>query len=73
MIHKHVTKGLWLGLGLLFLVLAVIGLMLPVVPQLSFLLISLLCFMRCSQRVDAWIRRQRWFEKIRKHLPHRHR
>lgn len=72
MFKKTVKKGIWLSLGVLFLVLTVIGLLLPVIPQLPFFLISVFCFMRCSTRIHDWMHRQHWFERIKRHIPHRH-
>ena len=65
---KHIHRGLWLTAGLLFLLLGVIGLLLPLVPQLPFFLLSLVCFMRCSRRLNAWIERQPWFIRLRTRL-----
>jgi len=70
MLKKTVKKGLWLSMGTLFLLLAIIGLLLPVIPQLPFFLVALFCFMRGSSRFTAWMHRQHWFDRIKKHLPH---
>jgi uncharacterized protein len=69
MINKAVKKGLWLTGGILFLLLAIVGLMLPVVPQLIFFIISIICFMEFSERFQRWVHKQHWFERIQKHLP----
>lgn len=71
MFVKTLHKTAWLTAGGLFLLLAVIGLLLPVVPQLPFFLAAIFCFMRCSQRFDGWMNRQHWFQKLKKHFPHR--
>lgn len=71
MFKRTVKKAVWLSLGSLFLLLTVIGLLLPVIPQLPFFLISLFCFMRSSSRFSNWMHRQHWFERIKKHLPKR--
>ncbi|MBQ6392036.1 MAG: DUF454 family protein [Eubacterium sp.] len=49
-------KFFWAIPGILFLVLGVIGLILPVIPQVPFLLISLYCFCRMSDRLKDRIR-----------------
>ncbi len=70
MLKKTVKKAIWLSLGSLFLVLAIIGLLLPVIPQLPFFIVSIFCFMRCCDRFHDWVHKQHWFEQIKKHLPH---
>jgi hypothetical protein len=58
-------RGLWLLAGVLFLLIGLIGLLLPVVPQLPFFLASILCFMRCSKRFNGWMEKKPWFIRIR--------
>jgi uncharacterized membrane protein YbaN (DUF454 family) len=58
-------RGLWLTAGLFFTLLGIIGLMLPVVPQLPFLLAALVCFMRCSARLTGWVEGKPWFIRMR--------
>ena len=70
MIKKTVKKVVWLSLGILFLLLALIGLLLPVIPQLPFFIAAVFCFMRCCHRFRDWVHEQHWFERIKKHLPH---
>lgn len=65
---KHFHRGLWLAAGLFFTLLGVIGLLLPVVPQLPFFLAATLCFMRCSKRFTQWMEKQPWFIRIRKRV-----
>jgi uncharacterized membrane protein YbaN (DUF454 family) len=63
--HHVIHKTAWVIGGVFFLLLALIGLLLPVIPQLSFLIISIFCFMRSSDRFYDWMHRQHWF--IRAH------
>jgi hypothetical protein len=63
---KHIHRGLWLATGAAFTLLGIIGLLLPVVPQLPFFLAALLCFMRCSKRLNGWMEKQPWFIQLRK-------
>jgi len=85
MFGRTVTKGAWLAGGILFLLLAIIGLLLPIVPQMPFFIVAAFCFVRCSRRFNAWIERQhwfgrfhgwaerqRWFHYLKKHLPTPH-
>ena len=70
---KTFHRGLWLLAGFLFLLLGVIGLLLPVVPQLPFFLAAILCFMHCSKRFNSWMEKKPWFIRLRarfRHLRH---
>lgn len=55
MVAKHVLRTLLLAGGFLFLLLAVIGTILPVMPTVPFLLLSMACFSRSSERMHQWI------------------
>ena len=70
---KTIHRGLWLLAGIFFLLIGIIGLLLPVVPQLPFFLASILCFMRCSRRFNGWMEKKPWFIGLRarfRHLRH---
>ena len=71
MIIKTLHRAAWITVGSVFLVMAIIGLLLPVIPQLPFFLVSIFCFMRCSTRFRDWIHRQKWFIHLKSRLPHR--
>lgn len=60
-----IHRGLWLTAGLFFMLLGLIGLLLPVVPQLPFFLAAIVCFMRCSRRFNNWMEKQPWFIRLR--------
>ena len=71
MLKKTVKKGIWLTVGIFFLLLAIIGLLLPVIPQLPFFIASIFCFMEFSERFQTWIHKKHWFKRIHEHLPKR--
>lgn len=54
-------RALWIGFGLLALALGVIGLFLPLVPTVPFLLLAAFCFGRSSQRLHDWLLAHRSF------------
>jgi len=54
---KNSKEKFFFSLGGVFLLLGVIGLILPVVPQVPFAILSAYFFSKSSPRIHAWIRR----------------
>ncbi|WP_120633042.1 YbaN family protein [Ruegeria sp. EL01] len=52
---------LWAGLGLLCVALAVIGIVLPLLPTVPFLLLAAFFFARSSSRLHNWLLSHRAF------------
>ncbi len=55
-------KVLWIGLGIVFIIIGLIGLMIPVVPQVPFFVAAALCFCRVSRRFGGWFRHLRLYK-----------
>lgn len=52
---------LWASLGLLSLALGAIGIVLPLLPTVPFLLLAAFCFARSSERMHRWLIEHRHF------------
>lgn len=72
MLIKTLHKTAWLTAGIIFLALAVVGLLLPIIPQMPFFIASTICFVRCSQRFNHWLGRQKWFIRFHQWAEHKH-
>ncbi len=57
-----------LFLGVVFLILGIIGLMIPLIPQVPFLIASLLFFAGCIPGLRRWLVNTKFFKKYI--LPH---
>ena len=55
-------KKLYVVLGFVFLIIGLIGLLLPVMPTIPFLIISSAYFSKGSDRFRVWLE-ERWFYK----------
>ncbi|WP_028115714.1 YbaN family protein [Ferrimonas senticii] len=57
-------RWFWLLLGLLSVGLATLGLFLPLLPTVPFLLLATFAFGRSSERLQQWLYNHRWFGPI---------
>lgn len=57
------AKPFWIFLGFFFIILGIVGLLLPVVPQVPFFIAAAFCFSRGSRRLDKWIRGTKIYQK----------
>ncbi len=63
---KTLHRGLWIAAGIGFLLLGIIGALLPVIPGFVFFILAIFSFMRCSKRFTLWMEKQPWFLRLRK-------
>jgi len=47
--------------GTLFLILGIIGIVLPLIPTTPFLLLAAACFARSSKKAYTWLLNNKWF------------
>lgn len=58
-----IVKTFWIFLGSVFTLFGIIGLLIPVVPQVPFLLAAAFCFSKGSRRMNRWIRGTKIYRK----------
>lgn len=61
-------KIVYVGIALLFLMLGIVGLVLPIIPGLLFLAIAMLLLARVSVRFDVWSRRDPRLQTFRQRM-----
>lgn len=61
---KYIKKPLWFLFGLLSVVLAVIGVVLPLLPTTPFLLLAAFCFAQSSQKAHQWLLNHKTFGSL---------
>lgn len=54
-------RGLFLLLGLTALALGLLGIVLPLLPTVPFILLAAFCFARSSDRLHLWLMTHPWF------------
>ncbi|MBN0987605.1 YbaN family protein [Amphritea pacifica] len=59
--RQTLIRTLFLLSGFFFVLLGIIGLLLPLVPTTPFLLVAAFCFSRSSERLHQYLLNHRWF------------
>jgi len=60
-VRQKLIRMIFLISGLFFVLLGIIGLLLPLVPTTPFLLVAAFCFSRSSERLHQYLLNHRWF------------
>jgi len=50
----QLKKGIYIGLGTLFLALGCVGVVLPILPTVPFLMLTLFFYSKSSERLHSW-------------------
>lgn len=58
---KRLLRAIYLVIGLFFTAIGFVGVVLPVVPTVPFLILAAAFFARSSDRLDAWLMSHRHF------------
>jgi uncharacterized membrane protein YbaN (DUF454 family) len=56
-------RGLYLICGLCSLALGLLGIPLPILPTVPFILLAAFCFARSSERLHVWLMTHPWFSE----------
>jgi len=57
------AKLFYLSLGFVFLIIGIIGLLLPILPGWLFLVPAAFCFAKTSSAFNRWLRKRKSFQK----------
>ena len=60
-LSKGLVKKLLVAAGTFFVVLAIVGIFLPVLPTVPFLLLASTCYAKSSKRFYNWLLNNKWF------------
>ncbi|NMH64370.1 YbaN family protein [Shewanella salipaludis] len=66
----RLKRGFFLFCGLCSLALGLVGIFLPLLPTVPFILLALFCFARSSKKLHLWLRHHPWFVDSLDHWEH---
>lgn len=58
-----VKRGFFLIIGLCSLILGLVGIALPILPTVPFILLAAFCFARSNERLHQWLVNHPWFSE----------
>ncbi|WP_315523957.1 YbaN family protein [Fusobacterium massiliense] len=58
---KNIKKKIYLVLGFISVALGSVGIFLPVLPTVPFLLLAIFCFRKSSEKYKQWILKNKYF------------
>lgn len=61
-------KCLFVGLGIIFFILGLLGAILPFIPGFLFTILALACFAKGSKKIHFWLTNNPWFGKYYKNI-----
>lgn len=56
-------RGLWIGIAFLMMGAGAVGVVLPILPTVPFLMAALYCFARGSHKLENWFRQTSLYQK----------
>jgi uncharacterized protein len=62
-VKSKTARLFYLLLGFVFLIIGVIGLLLPILPGWLFLVPAAWCFAKTSSAFNKWLGKRKWFQK----------
>ena len=65
---KHIKRFLWLLLAIISFIFGVIGILLPVVPQVPFFILGFFSLSKFSLRFHNWMVNTKIYRKLQKFL-----
>lgn len=62
--HQHVVRAVWFSIGVIMIVLAVVGAVLPIMPTTVFVIMAAFAFGKSSPAIEAYLLNHRYFGPI---------
>lgn len=59
----NTKRGLWIGIAFLMMGAGAVGVVLPILPTVPFLMAALYCFARDSHKLENWFRQTSLYQK----------